>query len=323
MFQGRDFKPSIFGVEANAAKKKMPVGYAVDRTQAIAGNFPKGFHLGYAELAVHDYVMSKDMVYTINYGLHNLVRSHERVFHRKVDQRFRVRIRIFGKYADYERYSQVRYRKKVTKNLLGFFSAATKEIVTWRQQPHLSWRLVPTILHEGCHAIMDNIIGELPFWMIEGSADWLGEAPAWLQKADGLRRDQLERWIRMEDLLKKKKLPPLKNYLLTTSYDEWDRMFDGNIGQGYDVGWSIFDFFMRASPDGKAMKFLGAVMSDRAVTNAPRRNGGLEKAFVATVDRNWHGHLPMLERGWHTWIRQEAARAHKKLAVERAKVANP
>ena len=41
----------------------------------------------------------------------------------------------------------------------------------------MSWRLVPTLLHEGCHAIMDDMFGELPFWMIEGSADWLGEAP--------------------------------------------------------------------------------------------------------------------------------------------------
>ena len=113
---------------------------------------------------------------------------------------------------------------------------------------------------------MDDMIGELPFWMVEGSADWLGEAPAWLQKADGLRNDQHARWVRLNRMRLNGDLPNLKAYLLSHEYEHWDQMFDSNIGMGYDIGWSVFDFFMKTHP--QAMKFLGAVVNDRAVLSA-------------------------------------------------------
>ena len=95
---------------------------------------------------------------------------------------------------------------------------------------------------------MDDMFGELPFWMIEGSADWLGEAPAWMQKADGLRNDQHARWVRLNRMRQNGDLPNLKTYLLSHEYEHWDQMFDGNIGMGYDIGWSVFDFFMKTIP---------------------------------------------------------------------------
>ena len=132
------------------------------------------------------------------------------------------------------------------------------------------------------------MFGELPFWMIEGSADWLGEAPAWMQKADGLRNDQHARWVRLNRMRQNGDLPNLKTYLLSHEYEHWDQMFDGNIGMGYDIGWSVFDFFMKTHP--QAMKFLGAVVNDRAVLSARGRgNGRLEAAFEQAINRNWQG----------------------------------
>ena len=287
MRQGRDFRASKYG---NGA--------------------------GYAEFAVHDYKLTPAMVYTVNYGLAGLIKAHQQVFKRKVGRGFRVRFRIFGKFEDYAEYSRVRYEKKVSKNLLGFFSPTTNEIVSWRQEPHLTWRLVPTLLHEGCHTIMDEMFGVLPFWMVEGSADWLGEAPAWLQKADGLRKDQHNRWIRLNDMRKKGRLPDLRKYLLSNSYKQWDKMFDGNIAMGYDIGWSIFDFFMTTHP--KSTAFLGAVVNDPAVVRA-RRDGPKEAAFVQAIDKNWQGGIKLLEKGWHTWIQRKSAAAEQTLRQERAK----
>ena len=287
MRQGRDFSPSKFG---------------------------KG--VGYAEFAVHDYKLTPAMIYTVNYGLIGLITEHQRVFKRQVGRNFRVRFRIFGKFEDYAEYSRVRYRKKVNKNLLGFFSSTTNEIVSWKQEPHLTWRLVPTLLHEGCHTIMDEMFGVLPFWMVEGSADWLGEAPAWLQKADGLRRDQHVRWIRLDDMRKRGELPDLRVYLLTKNYGQWEKMFDGNIGTGYDIGWSIFDFFMTTHP--QSTTFLGAVVNDPAVLRG-RRNGQMEEAFVQAIDRNWQGGIKLLEKGWHTWIKRKSDIAKNALRQERAK----
>ena len=287
MRQGRDFKPSKYG---------------------------NG--VGYAEFAVHDYKMTPAMVHAVNYGLVGLIKAHQQVFKRKVGRNFRVRYRIFGKFEDYAEYSKVRYRKTVNKNLLGFFSPNTNEIISWKQEPHLSWRLVPTLLHEGCHTIMDEMFGELPFWMVEGSADWLGEAPAWLQKADGLRKDQHVRWLRLNDMRKKGRLPDLRVYLLSNSYEQWDRMFKGNIGTGYDIGWSIFDFFMKTHP--QSTVFLGNMVNDPAVLRA-RRNGQKEAAFVQALDENWQGGIKLLEKGWHTWIQRKSDAAKQTLRQERAK----
>jgi hypothetical protein len=319
MLRGRDFKPTAFGTfnEKNA-------GFQLTRPQA-AQPLPKGLFPGMAEFAVHDYKLTSAMIHAVNYGLANLVRAHTQVFGKKIGRNFRVRIRIFGKYDDYAKYSMVKYRKKVNKNLLGYFSNSTREIVTWRQQPHLKWRLMPTVLHEGCHAIMDDIFGELPFWMVEGSADWLGEAPAWLQNGEGLRNDQHVRWIRLDDMRKKGELPPLAAYLMTNNYGQWSTMFKGNIGTGYDVGWSIFDYFIVSSQRAN-VKWPIQIMAE--AVNKAQLNPHLsdEEIFLQTLNSKWPPNpgknltgVQSFEMGWHSWIKLEAGKAKKALSKQRSK----
>ena len=127
MLRGEDFQTSIFGGRSQ--------GYAFPKTQRWDPKRAPGFALGYAEFAVHDYELTPAMIYTVNFGLANLVRSHQTVFQRNVKRDFRVRFRIFGKYEDYEEYSLKKYRKEISPNLLGFFSPATKEIVTGGRNP--------------------------------------------------------------------------------------------------------------------------------------------------------------------------------------------
>ena len=269
---------------------------------------------GHAQFAVHEFKLDAPMVNALNFGISKLIKAHETVFSpRKVGRNFNVRFRIFEKFEDYQAYSRLRYKKTVEKSILGYFSPGAREIVTWKQQPHLKWRLVPTLLHESCHAIMDEMYGQLPFWMIEGSADWFGEAPAWLLKSNGLRNDQHMRWIRLDEMRRKGQLPKLQPYLLTKEYEDWDEMFKGNIGQGYDVGWSVFDFFIKADPKGQAMRFLGGVINDPKVQRARGRNGQMELEFARAIDRLWQGGINLLEKGWHTWISMRAAESRKAL----------
>jgi hypothetical protein len=319
MLRGRDFKPTTFGT-FNGKN----TGLLLTRKQA-GQPLPQGLISGIAEFAVHDYELTSAMIHAVNYGLANLVRAHKQVFGQKVGRKFRVRIRIFGKYEDYAKYSKVKYRKMVNKNLLGFFSNDTREIVTWRQQRHLKWRLLPTVLHEGCHAIMEEMFGELPFWMVEGSADWLGEAPAWLQNGEGLRHDQHVRWIRLDDMRKKGELPPLAAYLMTNNYGQWSKMFKGNIGTGYDVGWSIFDYFMVSS---QRAKVTWPIQIMAEAVNEAQRNPQIadEIIFLRTLDAKWP-HIPgknltgvqSFEMGWHSWIKLEAGKARKALSIQRSK----
>jgi len=327
-----EFKPSVY---ADFGQQK--VGAVIAKNTWNPEKYPKGYALGFAEFAAHDYKLSSPMIYALNFGLNNLVQAHSQVFQRKVSPSFRVRFRIFNTFDGYAKYSKDNYNKEVTKNLLGFFSPGrylefrdgtrryTKlpEIITWKQQAHLTWRLVPTLLHEGCHAIMNEMYGELPFWMVEGSADWFGEAPSWLQKADGLRHDQYARWIRLDDMRKNGQLPPLETYLRSHSYGQWARMFNDNIGMGYDIGWSVFDFFMKSH--NQSLLFLGRISND-AVARAGKnpQPGQLEGAFVDGVKRHWpkgqlNNGLQMLERGWHSWIQIRADQAKKLIREERAK----
>ena len=319
MLRGSDFKPTVFGTsnDKNA-------GLLLARPQARQP-LPKGLIPGIAEFAVHDYELDSAMIHAVNYGLANLVQAHTQVFGKKIGRNFRVRIRIFGKYEDYAKYSKKKYRKDVNKNLLGFFSNSTREIVTWKQQPHLKWRLLPTVLHEGCHAIMDDMFGELPFWMVEGSADWLGEAPAWLQNGDGLRHDQHVRWIRLDNMRNKGELPPLNAYLKTNNYGQWGKMFKGNIGTGYDVGWSIFDYFIVSSQRAN-VKWPIQIMAE--AVNEAQRNPQIadEIIFLRTLDAKWPRipgrnltGIQSFEMGWHSWIKLEAEKAKKALSIQRSK----
>jgi hypothetical protein len=105
----------------------------------------------------------------------------------------------------------------------------------------------------------------------------------------------------------------LQPYLLTKEYGDWDQMFKGNIGQGYDVGWSVFDFFIKADPKGQAMRFLGGVINDPKVQRARGRNGQMELEFARAIDRLWQGGINLLEKGWHTWISMRAVESRKAL----------
>ena len=68
------------------------------------------------------------------------------------------------------------------------------------------------------------------------------------------------------------------------------------------------------------MKFLGAVVNDRAVLSARGRgNGRLEAAFEQAINRNWQGGTALLEKGWHSWIEIKAAEAEKELLKARQK----
>ena len=70
-------------------------------------------------------------------------------------------------------------------------------------------------------------------------------------------------------------------------------MFDGNIGMGYDIGWSVFDFFMKTHP--QAMKFLEP-WSTTAPYSAPVARQWPGSSLEQAINRNWQGGTALLER---------------------------
>jgi len=293
-----------------------PLAFALDYTRAMKdGRDFRG--TGLAKFATHDFKLDQNMIYAVNYGLTNLVRAHQKSFGKRIPAGFIVRYRIFGNFSDYEEFSLKKYRKKIDPRMLAFYSPRGKEIVTWRQKE--AWRLLPTLQHEGCHAIMDAMFGQLAFWMIEGSADWFGEAPAWLkQNEKGLLpvgKDQQQRWLRLETMRRKKQLPDMRKYLLSEKYEDWNEMFKGDIGMGYDIGWSVFDFFIRSGQRVKVtwpqQVLAGATQLAQQMPSRPP-----EFIFAQSVNAKWpkmrlkNGQqlsgIQTFERGWHSWIELNA-----------------
>lgn len=254
------------------------------------------------------YAVTSGMDYAIHYELKQLIARHEQVLKRKVPVEFTVSYRIFPTYEEYKAFSAEKGRT-VSPQLLGYTASgksfrpdtgeiisAKAEVVSWKHpQPAV---LLATVLHETTHAVTQAFLLHVPLWMNEGSADWFGK-PAW---ADGeaQRTDRARRWQTLKFLLDEKKLPPLRAYLEAESYDEWSKQFGGNIGMGYVVGYSLFDFFM-SHPNAQA--FLAALLK------APNVERGAKPGavFTAQLDKLWRGGLPEFERGWQNWIRQRAA----------------
>lgn len=253
------------------------------------------------------YQVTSGMDYAIHYELKQMIARHEQLFRRKVPADFKITYHIFPTFEEYQKFSAER-SKTVSRRLLGYTQSSWSvrrdtgeivgvraEIVSWKhEQPpvHLA-----TVLHETTHAVTHAFLLHVPLWMNEGSADWFGK-PAW---ADGAaqKTDRARRWQTLKFLLDAGKLPPLRAYLLTESYDEWDKLFAGDRGLGYVAGYSLFDYFM-SHPNAQA--FLAALLKSSDVERGERPGA----AFTAQLDKLWRGGLPEFERGWHNWIRRKA-----------------
>ncbi len=255
------------------------------------------------EYANTGYQVTSGMDYAINYELKKLIASHEKAFGRRAPATFKITYRVFPNYEQYRGYS-AKNGKPVTPQLLGYTQSQSSynmqtgiiatslvEVVTWRQaQPAV---LTSTMLHESAHAVMHAFLLQVPLWMNEGSADWFGQ-PAW---ANGTQQqlDRARRWQTLHYLLEQGQLPPLRTYLITENYDEWSKMFNGNIGMGYVVGYSLFDFFM-SHPN--AQLFLTQLLRSEGVEKGEKP----EAAFMHAVNKNWPGGLAAFEKSWHQWI---------------------
>lgn len=263
------------------------------------------FELKYANTG---YQVTSGMDYAINYELKQLIAKHEAAFKRKVPSDFKITYYVFATYEQYRDFS-AKNEHKVTPKLLGYTTSksaynpqtgeiisADVQVVTWKQaQPAIQ---LSTILHESAHAVTHAFLLQVPLWMNEGSADWFGQ-PAWAANGSAQKLDRLRRWQTLQLMLEDKKMPPIRSYLESEEYDDWGQMFSGNIGMGYVVGYSIFDFFM-AHPNAQA--FLTQLLKSEAV----EKGSDPGRAFTASIDSKWPGGLAGFEKSWHQWIRRKA-----------------
>lgn len=253
---------------------------------------------GLCRFALHEYQLPARNEAAINRIVMEALKKHEKLFAFTAPADFHVRVRVFGRFADYESYTQTnRAAQQFTKNgrsltnLGGYYSPRQQQVVTWRQQ-HPT-QLANTLLHECSHAILHSAFRWIPIWLSEGSATYFAYPPG-IQDNRDIGSLQY-RWAKLNVLLRAKQLPTPRT-ILNWSEEEWMQQ---DPGLTYTVSWSMFQLMM-STPQRQAglQKYL------REIQRLRRRETDLAVVFGAY----YTGGLAQLEKDWHGWIAKGGSR---------------
>lgn len=218
--------------------------------------------------------------------------QHQQLFQFKVPANFHVRVRIFGRYEDYERFALTNRQVNGTSlntgsmtNIAGYYSQASREVVTWRQNP--ASYLANNILHEASHAIMFAQFRRIPPWLSEGCATYFA-FPRFMQDSDDVNSLAF-RWAKLSLWQREGALPELKTFL-NLNDASWHRL---QLDKAYTVSWSLFQLLM-ASPQNQDVL--------RRLFNQLQRPDLWHADCASLLDQDYPGGLKRLETHWHNWI---------------------
>ena len=249
---------------------------------------------GICQLALHGFAMPAQSEKAINDSVQQLLERHRATLGFTTRPDFRLRMRVFGNYADYTNATFGLYWTNAADRralqgrpftVAGFYTSATKEIVTWRQQ--MPGFLGTTLLHEASHAIMDAHYENVPVWLMEGSADYFAFA---LHPPGELQQRMLrQRWTRLNQWLRERSLLPLESLVNAdgTAFKHLDPE------KAYSMSWSLFQLLMSSATNRQTIL---AILGERqSLTEEPM-------ACSKQIDRLYSGGLQRLEVAWHAWI---------------------
>lgn len=269
---------------------------------------------GRCQFAVHGFALSPQTETAINNSVQQLLDRHRAVFGFQPRFGFRLRMRVFGRYADYTNATFSLYwtndadRRALQGRpftLAGFYTSATKEIVTWQQQ--MPGFLGTTLLHEASHAIMDAHYQDVPLWLMEGAADYFAFA---LHPPGELHRQMLRhRWTQLNLWLGESSLLPLET-LLNADAPTFKAM---DPEKAYTTSWSLFQLMMSS---GANRSLVVALLNER---QNPRENLDCAKQMA----RLYPGGVVRLEQAWHAWIVAGASATNAPAASSATKLPRP
>jgi len=253
--------------------------------------------VGLCQFALEDYVLSSATEQSINQVVRRLLDQHRVMFKFEARPDFRLHLRIFGRFEDYARFTTnhgVNVPGLSTAgltNLAGYYSRATRELVTWRQHIHSNFGNV--LLHEASHAIMDAHFRGSPQWLLEGCAEYFAY-PQDMQDAEDKRSLRI-RWGLLNLWLRDGKLASLPTFVNLRQAD-WDKL---DIDKAYIVSWSVFAFLCSSEPNRGVM---------RQLLNARGGPRGPDLDPAGRLNAQYQGGLNKLEADWHRWIVQTGGR---------------
>jgi len=250
--------------------------------------------VGLCRFAAHGFAMTAQTETAINESVRKLLDRHQAVFKFNRRPDFRLRMRVFGGYEDYTNATfrfywtnaaDLRALEGRPFKVAGFYTSATKEIVTWRQQ--MPGFLGTTLLHEAGHAIMDAHYERVPLWMLEGSAEYFAFA---LHPPGELHQQVLrQRWTRLKEWLRDGAFLPLESLLKADSAG----FKSLEPEKAYVMSWSVFQFLM--SSDANQRMVLSILREWQGPEDEPPDS-------VRQIERLHPGGLKAFEASWHRWI---------------------
>jgi hypothetical protein len=255
--------------------------------------------VGLCRFAAHGFAMTAQTETAINESVRKLLERHQAVFKFNRRPDFRLRMRVFGSYDDYTNATfrfywtnaaDLRALEGRPFKVAGFYTSATKEIVTWRQQ--MPGFLGTTLLHEAGHAIMDAHYERVPLWMLEGSAEYFAFA---LHPPGELHQRLLrQRWTRLKEWQRDGALLPIETLLKADSAG----FKSLEPEKAYVMSWSIFQFLMSSDANQRMML---AILREWQNSNEEPPDS------VRQIERLHPGGLKTFEASWHRWIRTVSA----------------
>jgi hypothetical protein len=251
---------------------------------------------GLCRFILQNYYLPKANEDKINFIVADLLKRHEEAFNFTASPDLHVRIRIFGRFEDYEKFASTnlgnfegQHENLSLTNLAGYFSMRDQEVVTWRQSDPTY--LANNILHECSHAIMHQEFRALPIWLDEGCAVYFS-FPAFMRSESSVQRLNYQ-WFELKQWLDEGSLPALRNFLNLTP--DGFRALDPS--RTYPISWSLFQFLMGTPANRQAM-------------NEMIREYQTQNPFTVDCAKlmgaSYPGGLVKMEKDWHAWIKRGA-----------------
>jgi hypothetical protein len=262
----------------------------------LAANPPVYQGNGLCRFILQDYYLPQENEAKIDFIVADLLQRHEEAFNFIASPDLHVRIRIFGRFEDYERFARTNgtFENQDTltsfSNLAGYFSLRDQEVVTWRQRDPTY--LANNILHECSHAIMHQEFRALPIWLDEGCAVYFS-FPAFMRSESSVQRLDYQ-WEQLRHWLNEGSLPDL-HVLLNLSPPEFRALPPERT---YPTSWSLFQFLMGTPGSRQAM--------NKMIQEYQRQNP-FTVDCAKLLGASYPGGLVKMEKDWHAWIARGAA----------------
>jgi len=203
----------------------------------------------------------------------------------------KIKIRIFGKYKDFENY-QIKSKGKFTTHR-SHYNRKNREILMHGTE--FKDATLGVLYHEASHAIIHMGMNSTPKWINEGLAEVFELSE--ISKGT-LTTKNNDEWVeRIKHKLREGSLLSFKDYINITS-KSWHNTSRREERAYYYIAWSMMKFLVSNKKRRIALK---------DIIHETRRTAWWEKKALENIfNNNYPGGINKLNRDWRKWITQQS-----------------